>query len=184
MGRASSIDRLSPELRERLNALLARPDVTQQEITEEINAAGGRVSKSAVNRYAVRMKRFGEKARQIKEATAAYIELAGDQKEVSETIIHQLRVGLYDLTAALESGDAEDAKPEEIANRVDALTRAARGMRDLETAAKSIDERRRRLKAELAAAADEVEAALGPRGTAEDVVARLRERIVGVARVA
>ena len=181
MGRISSIDRLTPELRERLHKLLARPDVTQQEITDTLNAAGAGVSKSAVNRYAVRMKQFGEKARQIKEATQAYVQMAGDQAEVSETIIHQLRIGLYDLTSALESGGAEGAEPEELAKRVDALTRASRGMRDLETAAKAIDERRRRLQVELAAAAEETEKTARRGGLSAEMVQQIKERILGVA---
>ena len=176
----SSIDLLSPQLREQLHALLARPEVTQQEITDAINAAAGEtvVSKSGINRYAVRMKAFGERARQIKEATQVYVQMAGDQAQVSESIVHQIRIGLYDLTSTLE---AQDAEPEEIAGRIDTLSRASRGIRDLETAAKAIDERRRRLQDELAAAAEDAGKTARRGGLSPEMVQQIRERVLGVA---
>lgn len=180
----SSIDLLSQELRDRLNALLARPEVTQQEITDAINAAAGEtvVSKSAVNRYAVKMKRFGERARQIKEATAAYMEMAGSgHADVSETIIHQLRIALYDLASAMDSSSDEDEDgPKEIAQRIQAVTQASRGMRDLESAAKAIDERRRRLKAELAAAAENIQETARSAGLSDETAKAIGEQVLGV----
>ena len=178
----SSIDLLSQELREQLNALLARTDVTQQEITDAINTAAGErvVSKSGVNRYAMRMKAFGERARQIKEATQAYVQMAGDQAQVSESIIHQLRIGIYDLSSLLESSGTEDADPEELAARLDAFAKASRGMRDLEAAAKAIDERKRRLQAELEAAAADVERAGRRAGMSDDTVRQIKGRVLGI----
>ena len=65
----SSIDRLPDDIRDQLQELLRDPRVTQLDATAQINAileADGhpRLSKSAVNRYAVRMEEVGTRLRQ------------------------------------------------------------------------------------------------------------------------
>ena len=76
MGQKSAVDKLPEPLRKRLIELLNRPDVTQLEIVDAINAEAGEplISKSSLNRYAQRMKKFAEKNRQAREVAEAYLE--------------------------------------------------------------------------------------------------------------
>lgn len=70
LGRQSSIDRLPPDIREKLQELLRDPRVTQLDATQRINEIleveghPERVSKSSVNRYAVEMDKVGKKLRE------------------------------------------------------------------------------------------------------------------------
>jgi hypothetical protein len=79
MGQKSAVDRLPEKLRTRLLEMLRDPAVTQAEIAGAINAEAGEplLSKSSVNRYSQKMKRFSEKSRQAKEIADAYIEKYG-----------------------------------------------------------------------------------------------------------
>ncbi len=77
--RQSSIDRLPPDIREKLQELLRDPRVTQLEATFAINEIleeeghRERVSKSAVNRYDMEMRKVGEKLRQSREVAEMWI---------------------------------------------------------------------------------------------------------------
>jgi hypothetical protein len=66
MGQKSAVDRLPEVLRKKLLEMLQDPAVTQAEIVDAINAEAGEtlLSRSSMNRYAQRMKRFAEKNRQ------------------------------------------------------------------------------------------------------------------------
>ena len=79
MGQKSAVDKLPEPLRKRLIELLNRPDVTQLEIVDAINEEAGEplISKSSLNRYAQRMKKFAEKNRQAREVAEAYLEKYG-----------------------------------------------------------------------------------------------------------
>ena len=69
----ASIDRLPADILEQLQELLRDPRVTQLEATARINEIledeghEERVSKSAVNRYDMEMRKVGEKLRQSRE---------------------------------------------------------------------------------------------------------------------
>jgi DNA-binding transcriptional regulator WhiA len=71
MGQKSSIEKLPKNLREKLLEMLNDPACTQAWIAEAINdeAAEAVLSKSGVNRYALRMKKFAEKNRQARSQT-------------------------------------------------------------------------------------------------------------------
>lgn len=185
MAARSSIDRLTPELRARLHALLDDPAVTQQQVAAAVNEAAGAtvVSKSAVNRYAVQMKRFAERNRQARELAAAYLERAGadGQQKMSEVLIHQLRALTFDLMLRLQDlqeglGDAPEA--EVIGKIADLVMRAGRTIRDTEAATDRSTERRRRLLQEAAAQAG---SAAQEAGISQSTVDTIRERILGLA---
>jgi DNA-binding transcriptional regulator WhiA len=65
MGQKSAVDRLPEKLRNKLLEMLHNPAVTQEEIADAINGEAGEplVSRSSVNRYARRIKKFAEKNR-------------------------------------------------------------------------------------------------------------------------
>ena len=183
----SSIDLLDPALRNRLQQLLATPGVTQQQVADAINAeAGDRVvSKSAVNRYAVGMKRFAAKNRQARELAEAYLAHCGPegQQKLSEVLVHQLRTITFDLmieVQELQESDLHD--PERIQKIAELISRVSRSVKETEMAADRSAERRRKIAAEVAeAAAAEAASAVQEAGLSDDTVAAIRERILGVA---
>jgi hypothetical protein len=101
MGRKSAVDRLPENLRAKLLEMLRDPAVTQAEIVDAINTEAGEplLSKSSMNRYSQKMKRFSEKNRQAKEIADAYIEKYGsdDRQKLGKVINEQMRVAVFDL---------------------------------------------------------------------------------------
>ena len=180
----SSIERLSPELRSRLHELLARADVTQQEITEALNAAGADVSKSAVNRYAVRFRKWADRNRQAREAVEAFLEGAGPdaQNRMGEAVLQMLRSVSVDLMAAMQDMDPEES-PETVERVAKLVGQIARAVRDMESAASANAERRRKLQAELEQAAAKVEGRVrsAAKGVSAETIALIRGDIFGVA---
>lgn len=187
MPRASRIDLLAPDLRERLQTLLATPGITHQQVADAINEQAGQVvvSKSGVNRYAVGMRRFAERNRQARELVTAYLAHVGPegQEEMSQVMVHQLRTIIYDLMLeiqTLQEGEAED--PERIRRIAELVSRVSRSLRETEAAADRSAERRRQVRAEVAAAAAaEATAAAKEAGLSRETVDAIKERILGVA---
>ncbi len=192
MARASSIDRLAPELRQRLHELLDRPGVTQQQIADALNAEAGETvtSKSAVNRYAVHMRKFAERNRAATQAVKAYLAHCGaeGQQELSEVLVHQLRTIAFDAVAMMQNlhDQAENDDPSDQAETAERmgklLAQAARSLRDIEMAADRSIERRRKLKAEIAQEAAEAGVAEArAAGISDATIDAIRKRILGVA---
>ena len=106
MGQKSAVDKLPEPLRKRLIELLNRPDVTQLEIVDAINAEAGEplISKSSLNRYALRMKKFAEKNRQAREVAEAYLEKYGSdtRNKLGKVVNEQIRLVAFDLICELE----------------------------------------------------------------------------------
>jgi hypothetical protein len=119
----SSIDRLPDDVREQLQALLRDPRVTQLEATARINRileADGhpeRLSKSAVNRYAVRMEEVGAKIREAREVSRMWIGKLGSEPagEVGKLLNEMVRALAFDLTSSLYEG-AEPIDPKVLKN--------------------------------------------------------------------
>ena len=159
----SSIDKLPEDIRTRLDALLADPRVTQLTATAKINAilaADGhhqRVSKSAVNRYAVRMEKVGARLRQSREVARMWIGKLGaaPQGQVGHLVNEILRTLSFDMAILLQDGhlDADNAPAV-----VDMLKGLALTMQRLEKAAsenvRREDEIRRQERERIQAKAD------------------------------
>jgi len=115
----SSIDRLPDDIREKLFELLRDPRVTQLDATAKINdileteGHPERVSKSAVNRCAVRMQKIGETLRQSRETAQMLIgndafQAQGETGKLLANIVQTLAFNTG--TALLEEGGAVDPK--------------------------------------------------------------------------
>lgn len=180
----SSIERLSPELRHRLQELLARPEVTQEQVAATLNAEAGEtvVSKSAVNRYAVRMREIADRNRQAREIAEMYLRQVGPegQNALGEVILHQVRALAFDFMMELRALDMGDPQS---APKVAALIgQVARATRDMESAATTSAERRRKIAAEATEqAAVEATAACKEAGLSQETVDAIKARILGVA---
>lgn len=120
MARPSSIERIPDDIREQLQALLRDQRVTQMEVTAQINQLleenghEERLSKSAVNRYAVRMNEVGEKLRQSRQVAEMWIAKLGAQPQgqLGNLVNEMLRSMAFDLALKLQEGElTEESMP-------------------------------------------------------------------------
>ena len=188
MARVSSIERLPPDILEQLQALLRDPRVTQldtvQRINELLEAEGReeRVSKSALNRYAVRMNAVGEKLRQSREVAEMWIAKLGAQPQgqLGHLVNEMLRSMAFDLALKLQEGElTEESMPaviemvKELSLSVTRLERASSENVKREAAIRK--EERERAAEEAATAA---ESAARRAGLSDEGVAAMRQAIL------
>lgn len=128
----SSIDRLPPDIRIKLQELLRDPRMTQVGATVLINVdleerGEPKLSKSAVNRYAVRMDRIGERIRQSREISQMWIGALGaePQGEVGKLLNEMVRNLAFECTTEMLDGDAP-VDPKMIKNLAIAIERLER----------------------------------------------------------
>lgn len=180
MGQKSSIDRLPPELREKLIELLQNPAVTQKEVVELINGEAGEtvVSKSSVNRYKLRMDKFAAKNRQAREVADAYLEKYGadNRNKLGKVTNEYIRLMAFDLITDIENlRDTEnEIKPDDLS---DIIYKVSRAIKELEQAEKLNAQREAEIKAEVQKeTAEKVETVCKQKGvTAETKEAILAE---------
>lgn len=180
--RSSKVEQLPPDILEKLQELLRDPRVTQLDATKRINAILAErgedlVSKSGVNRYAIRMNKVGEKMQQCREITEMWIGKLGaaPQGKVGTMVNEILRTLSFDLALVLQRGDIDREEAPAVARM---LKEMAIAQERLERAAsenvKREEEIRKQERERALQAVDEAEASGGPM-TAE----RLREIIRG-----
>ena len=184
MGGKSSIDQLSDELRGKLIELLNRPEVTQQEITDTINEAAGEkvVSKSAVNRYAMKMREFTERNRQAREVAELYLRQQGEQRQnvLGKMLNEMLRTISFDLIVELPNMADQDPQ-EKIALVTGLMSKMSRAMRDLEQAAKINAEREQAIREEaLQDAVKRVEQSASKIGVTQKKLAIIKREVLGL----
>ncbi|EAU53539.1 DUF3486 family protein [Mariprofundus ferrooxydans] len=121
MPRPSSIEVLPPDILEKLQALLRDRRVSQLEVVARINdllADRGEkpLSKSALNRYAVKMDKAGEKLRQSRDISEMWIAKLGNApqgktgqliNELTRTMIFDVNLQLMEKMEAGEDVDLE-----------------------------------------------------------------------------
>jgi hypothetical protein len=183
MGQKSAVDKLPKKLRDKLIEMLRNPAVTQAEIVDAINAEAGEplISKSSMNRYAQKMKRFAEKNRQAKEIADAYIDKYGSENRqtLGKVINEQMRVAIFDLMGEFDEIRADsDTKAVEAA---DMLYKISRGLKELEQAEKLNAERTQHIRQEaLADAAEIVEKEAKSAGLDESALDIIKRKILGI----
>lgn len=134
MAKASTIKTLPPDILEQLQALLRDPRVTQLDATARINTilaeqGAEPVSKSAVNRYALRMAEVGSKLQQSREIAQMWIGKLGSepQGEVGKLLNEITRNLAFDAVMQLSESE-EPAAPgaiKELAIAIEKLEKAA-----------------------------------------------------------
>lgn len=188
MARASTIDRLPDDIRESLQALLRDPRVTQLETTERINelleAEGHdeRLSKSAVNRYAVRMNEVGEKLRQSREVAEMWIAKLGAQPQgqMGHLVNEMLRSMAFDLALKLQEGELTEESMPAVIEMVKELSLSVTRLEKASSENVKREAEIRRQERERAAeeAAESAENAARAQGLSNDGVASLRAAIL------
>jgi len=109
----SSIDRLPEDIRTQFQELLRDPRVSQLEATGRINEIldeeghPDRLSKSAVNRYAMRMEDVGKKLRETREVAKMWIGKLGSepQGEVGKLLNEMVRTLAFKMAMTAHEGD-------------------------------------------------------------------------------
>jgi hypothetical protein len=183
MGQKSAVDRLPENLRTKLLEMLQNPAITQAEIVDAINADAGEtlLSRSSMNRYAQRMKRFAEKNRQAREIADAYIDKYGTDNRVKlgKVVNEQIRLAVFDLIGEIEEISADpEIKKTEIA---DMLYKLSRGLKELEASEKLNAERTESIrKATLAEAAEAVEQTARSNGLTGETIEKIKKQILGL----
>lgn len=183
MPKPSTINRLPPDILEQLQALLRDPRVTQLEATHRINEIleqdghPERVSKSAVNRYAVRMEEVGARLRQSREIASMWIGKLGatPQGEVGHLLNEIIRTLAFD--AAMKLAEDEEPAPPEMLK--DLSLTLARLERAAVWATEREDEIRRQEKERLAEELARVVKEQGQDGDSRSMVERIRTEVFG-----
>lgn len=196
----SSIDLLPDAVRSQLQALLADRKMTQLEVVRRINAtlatlsAAGQlpaeapesVSKSALNRYAVRMEEVGAKLRQSREVAEMFIGHVGaaPQGQMGLLINEMLRSMAFELSLKMQDIDLEN--PETMSATIDQVKALALAVQRLEQST-SINVKRegeiRKQAHEAAlklAASAAVTAVKSIRGATDAQIEQIRADILGV----
>lgn len=183
MGQKSSIDKLPSALREKLREMLCDPACTQAWIVEAINEEAGDavISKSGVNRYAQRMKKFAEKNRQAREVAEMYLEKCGadTRNKLGKVLNEQIRGVAFDLMWEIEEQQkAGETKPEVL---TDILHKLSKSLAELERAEKLNAERTEEIrKAALAEAADIVSREAKTAGLDDAALDIIKRKILGI----
>ena len=179
MGRKSSIDRLDPEIKTYIQAMLASGSVTLDELIADLQArypaaatAGDLPSRSAVHRYGTKLERRLSAIRASTEAAKMIQAHAGDDKDArSEALVAMVQTELFEAILALQEADEVDENGERAdpGDRVALLSKAAKNIATLtrssinlkEFQAKVEEATRRKLLAEQEANLQEVAKAQG-----------------------
>ena len=176
---ANSIKTLPPALLEQLQGGLRDPAITQLEATERLNAVLAELgekprSKSAVNRYALKMSEVGAKIQQSREIADMWIARFGNQPQGKVgALLNELVRNLAFETALQLSEDEEPAHP-------GLLKDLAQAIEKLERASTINDKRQREIEqAALARAAADVEATAKSQGLSDEAVELIKQRILG-----
>lgn len=186
MGKKSVVDKLPEALRNKLIELLHNPAITQVEIADAINESAGKplISKSSVNRYAIRMRKFAEKNRQAREVADAYIEKYGgtERNKIGQVVNEHIRLAIFDLIGEVEEikekGGEDKLKIEAL---TDVLYKLSRGLRELEQADKINAERTKEIRtAALAEAAEVVEKEAKKAGLDAATAVKIKKEILGI----
>ena len=188
MGRKSSIDRLDPEIKAYIQAMLASGSMTLDELIADLQArfpaaatAGDLPSRSAVGRYGQKLERRLSAIRASTEAAKLIQQHAGDDKDArSEALTAMVQTELFEAILMLQEADEQGENGEKIDHekRVEVLSKAAKNIATLtrssinlkEFQAKVEEAARRKLLEEQQAKAQELTRAGVP---AQEVLAQV-----------
>ena len=134
MGRKSSIDRLDPEIKAYIQAMLASGSQTLDELIADLQgrfpaAAHSLPSRSAVGRYGQKLERRLSAIRASTEAAKMIQAHAGDDKDArSEALTAMVQTELFEAILALQEADdiGEDGERADPGERVALLSKAVR----------------------------------------------------------
>jgi hypothetical protein len=188
MPKPSTIDILPPDIKSQLQAWLQDPRISQLEATERANSllelAGHpeRVTKSAVNRYAVRMEEVGAKLRQSREVASMFISHVGaaPQGQTGLLINEMLRSMAFELSLKMQEADMDD--PEAMSATISQIKNLSLTMQRLEQSATINVKREGEIKRQaLESAAETMEKTAKSEGVTAETIQRIRRDVLMMA---
>jgi DNA-binding transcriptional regulator WhiA len=186
MARSSSISKLPEDILEQLQELLRDPRINQLEATKKINkilkAEGeGPISKSAVNRYSVKMEKVGEKLRQSREISKMWIAKLGAQPQgqMGQLINEMLRTLAFDLSLLMQSQEVDS---EDLPGVIKMVKELSIAMHRLEQAASENTKREKEIRKQMAEEAAETAGEVArSSGMSKKGVQEIKNKILGIA---
>jgi len=170
------------EIKEQLQELLRDPRCTQLDATRKINdileAEGhpDRLTKSSVNRYALRMEQVGSKLRQSREIAQMWIGKLGaePQGEVGKLLNEMVRALAFEAAMNMAEGDAavEPKMLRDMAIAIEKLEKAT---------SENVKREEEIRKQERERAADQAAKIAKKGGLSADTVDTIRREILGIA---
>jgi ribosomal protein S13 len=185
--RPSSIEQLPADILQKLQALLRDPRVNQLDATRRINvilAEQGhdeRVSKSSVNRYAVRMNEVGERMRQSRQVSEMWIAKLGAEPEgkMGRLLNEMLRTLAFELTEKVMASDLNEETLPGVIDQIKNLSLTSMRLeKSLSENIKTEKEIRKAFAAEVAA---ETEVVAKDAGLSAEAVQTIKNKILGIA---
>ena len=193
MGRPSSVKRLPPDIRERLDGWIRDESVTQTEAAERLNEALAElhpghppVSRRAVSRYDLQMRENMDRVQRSRELAKTWIGRLGSQPggDVGFLVIETLKTLSLEVSQALMHGSAEiDA--ETMSGVIDQLNKLALAAQRLERSAAESERRDRQIREEERKRASEESAekagkAASELGLSAETADAIRRQVLGV----
>ena len=179
MSKPSKIDRLPEDMREKLNAFLRDPGITQLEATRRINLLlqeighPEKLNKSGVNRYSLKMEKIGQRLRQSREVAKMWIGKLGaePQGEVGKLLNEMVRNLAFEAAMNVAEGD-DPIEPKMLKDLALAVQRLEKASKDnVETERKIREESKKE-------AAQAVEKEAKRQGASAATIDKLREAIM------
>lgn len=186
MPRNSSIRTLAPDKLEKLQSLLRDPRFTHNEIVSEINtllAQDGdetRISRSALNRYKLKMDKVGEKLQQSREIADMWIARLGAQPQgqIGNLLNEMMRTLSFDLMLHMQDGHVDE---ESLPGFIEALKGLSLTLMRLEKAAGDNVKRDQLIREEAQREAADTAARIAKQGgLTADAINELRSAILGI----
>lgn len=189
MGRKSSIDRMSPDVKAYIQAMLATGSQTLDALIADLQerfpteaSKGELPSRSALHRYGAKLDRRLNAIRASTEAARLIRQHAGDDEDArSEALLAMVQTELFDAILLLQEADDPEADP---GQRVTLLSKAAKNIATLTRSSVNLKQFQAKVEAEarkkaLEDAAATAETTAKAAGLSANGVAALRAAIMG-----
>src|SRR5690554_797678 len=183
-GRASKVEQLPEEVKRFLDAMLRDKRYSQQEVLDEVNKQLAdlgipkeeQLSKSGLNRYALRMESIGKKMRETNAIAEAWVSQLGDkpQGQIGRLVTQMIHTMAFELSLDMQNGATNVSIGE-----LKELALVIQRLKQAETSSVKREKEIRKAFAEQAANA--VEAVAKAAGLTADAVSTIKNEILGIA---
>lgn len=149
------------------------------ELTEWLNEQGYEISRAAVHRYGQKVQRRFESIRASTEAARLIAEGASDEGDTrSEALMAMLQTELFDALVAIGEMPSEELGA---LDRFDVMAAGAKKISGLISASTRLKEYQAKVKAKVAAAAEDVAKQAKKGGLSDEAAEAIRKQILGIA---
>lgn len=180
MAKRSTIATLPPDILAAFERRLAENGFANYtELTEWLNQQGYEVSRSAVHRYGQKVERRFAAIKSSTEAARLIADGAADEGDTrSEALMAMVQTELFD--ALVQIGDMGDEELNPLA-RFDLMSEGAKRIAGLISASTRLKEYQAKVKAKVAAAAEDVAKQAKKGGLSDEAAEAIRKQILGIA---